>query len=381
MQLLGAHEAFARADARLIERFIENSVVEKKSGRVKGAVLAEYFSMWANTAPEGGLILVGVENDGTKTGLVGLSDRQIADIELAGPNLCPDARFEQKRIEIINNKGQPDILILFYIKFNAGRVVETHKRRAFIRRGDEKHELSDLEKNELRIDRGEIDFEDEFCGLEYPSDFRLDEIKTFSENVCETFSTNSPRTDEEVLQMRRLGKIVAGKFRPNTACALLFANDPAARFPGCKIRFFQFDGDEEGTGAKFNATKDIWIEGTIPELISGARTVIKSQIRDYTRLGPNGKFFRGPEYPEDAWYEAVVNACVHRSYNMRNSTVFVKLFYSRLEIESPGASRPGLLQKTFTITAYPETGGSLRRCIALNTCFARTRAPAGCATQ
>jgi hypothetical protein len=33
---------------------------------------------------------------------------------------------------------------------------------------------------------------------------------------------------------RRLGKIVNGKFVPNNACALLFAKDPCAKFPGCK---------------------------------------------------------------------------------------------------------------------------------------------------
>lgn len=342
MQLLAPHEAFARANAALIDRFIENSSVEKKSGRIKGQILAEYFSMWANTSPEGGLMLVGVEDDGTKTGLLSLSDRQIADIELAGPNLCPDARFEQKRIKIINNKEQEDFVILFYVKFSQNRVVETHKRRAFIRRGDEKHELLDLEKMELRIDRGEIDFEDQFCGLEYPKEFRLTEIRDFADSIRESMVTGTPRTDEEVLQMRRLGRVASGQFRPNNACALLFAQDPVVKFPGCKIRFLRFDGDEEGSGAKFNATKDFWIEGTIPEIINRARVLIKAQIREYTRLGANGKFFTGPEYPEDAWYEAIVNACVHRSYNIRNSTVFVKLFDSRMEIESPGGFPSGI---------------------------------------
>src|SRR4029077_6800051 len=47
-----------------------------------------------------------------------------------------------------------------------------------------------------------------------------------------------------------------------------------------------------------------------------------------------------PEYPRDAWYEAIVNACVHRSYGMKNMNVFVKMFDDRLVIESPGAFPP-----------------------------------------
>lgn len=353
VQLLSPHEAFTLASEKLIDRLIENSSMEKKSGRSKPAVLAEYFSMWANTGPNGGLLIVGVENDGTKTGLLSLSPKQIAELELAGPNLCPDARFEQKQIRIINNKNHADFVILIYVKFSSKRVVETVRHDAFIRRGDQKHKLSDFEKQELRIDRGEIDFEDEPCGLLYPAQFRLDEIAEFATAVRQGITGASQRTDEEVLQMRRLGQNVDAGFRPNNACALLFARDPLTRFPGCKLRFLRFDGDVEGTGAKFNATKDIWIEGTVPEIINEARAAIKAQIRDYTRLGPDGRFFTGPEYPEDAWYEAVVNACVHRSYNMRNTTIFVKMFDSRLEVESPGGFPPGITPENIYNQSIP----------------------------
>jgi ATP-dependent DNA helicase RecG len=74
VQMLAPHEAFTRADSALIDRLIEDSVVEKKNGRIKPSPLAEYFSMWANTSPAGGLIIVGVENDGTITGLNSLSN-------------------------------------------------------------------------------------------------------------------------------------------------------------------------------------------------------------------------------------------------------------------------------------------------------------------
>lgn len=342
IMMLSAHEAFAHANEQMLDRLIENSVMERKSGKVKPSVLSEYFSMWSNTSPHGGLLIIGVEDDGTKTGLLSLSHSQIADIELAGPNLCPDARYEQKRVNIKNARGQDDFILLFYIKYNEKRVVENNKREAFIRRANQKHRLEDLEKQELRIDRGEIDFEDEYCGLQYPEDFRIQEIADFANSVSVTLQGASKRSDEEVLKLRRLGHLSNGKFRPNNACALLFAKDPLVRFPGCKIRFLKFDGDIEGTGAKFNATKDLWFEGTVPEIVNAARASIKAQIRDYTRLGPDGKFFTGPEYPDDAWYEAIVNACVHRSYNMRNTTVFVKMFDSRLEIESPGGFPPGI---------------------------------------
>ena len=47
-----------------------------------------------------------------------------------------------------------------------------------------------------------------------------------------------------------------------------------------------------------------------------------------------------PEYPQWAWFEALVNACVHRSYNSSGSEITVKFFADRLEIESPGGFVP-----------------------------------------
>jgi ATP-dependent DNA helicase RecG len=63
-------------------------------------------------------------------------------------------------------------------------------------------------------------------------------------------------------------------------------------------------------------------------------------MRNFTRLGSDGKFFTAPEYPKDAWLEAIVNACVHRSYNLKNMNIFVKMFDDRLEVESPGGFPP-----------------------------------------
>ena len=70
--------------------------------------------------------------------------------------------------------------------------------------------------------------------------------------------------------------------------------------------------------------------------------MISSHLRTFSRLDDSGRFFTQPEYPRTAWYEAVVNACVHRSYGdgLTNIPVFVKMFSDRLVIESPGPFPP-----------------------------------------
>jgi ATP-dependent DNA helicase RecG len=145
---------------------------------------------------------------------------------------------------------------------------------------------------------------------------------------------------EEILKQRRLGKIEKDIFVPNNACALLFAKDPNLLFPGCSIRFLRFEGETEETGQKYNAIKDVWLEGCVPELIVDAAKVVQSQLREFSRLGNDGKFYTAPEYPYEAWYEAIVNACVHRSYGLKNMNIFIKMFDDRLVIESPGGFPP-----------------------------------------
>lgn len=86
--------------------------------------------------------------------------------------------------------------------------------------------------------------------------------------------------------------------------------------------------------------KDVTIEGPVPILIIETAKIVESQLRTFSKLGGDGKFYTDPEYPHGAWYEAIVNACVHRSYSMKNQNIFVRMFDDRLEIESPGGFPP-----------------------------------------
>jgi ATP-dependent DNA helicase RecG len=115
---------------------------------------------------------------------------------------------------------------------------------------------------------------------------------------------------------------------------------PCREIPGCKVRFLRFDGKTEGVGEKWNAVKDVSIEGPIQELIVQTEKTIDGQLREFSKLGKDGTFYTALEYPKPAWYEAIVNACCHRSYGLKNISIFVNMFDDRLEIENPGGFMP-----------------------------------------
>ena len=115
----------------------------------------------------------------------------------------------------------------------------------------------------------------------------------------------------------------------------------------------RFEGREERTGDRYNIVKDEMVEGTIPQLIIRASEVIASQVRDFSWLGRDGKFVTAAEYPRDAWYEAIVNACAHRSYSLKTMNVFVRMFDDRLEVTSPGGLPPIVTPENIYDTTCP----------------------------
>jgi ATP-dependent DNA helicase RecG len=340
LALLTIDEIYASASAELLVQLNEDRRIERKPPGYHPDALGEYFSMWANTSPEGGIIVVGQHDKGPLLGCSGLPQHDLNRLEKTAMDYCPDAKNVSKRIEVLNPDGQRDFVVVFRVYYRPDRVVKTVSGGAFVRIGDSKKRLSDHEVRELEIDKGQIEFELEPCALSYPEDFDLPLMKQFTARFSGMRALSS-HSDEEILALAHLGKRIGAQgFLPNMACALLFAIDSRQIFPGAFVRFLRFEGEVEGSGEKFNAVKDIWLDGNIPNQIAKVEGVLDSQLREFSRLGQDGKFYTAPEYPKPAWYELIVNACVHRSYGMRNMNIFVKMFADRLEVVSPGGFPP-----------------------------------------
>ena len=297
--------------------------------------------MWANTV-DGGLIVVGMENNGGISGCSTNGVEYVNKLESHARDHCPDARVEARRLVANNAHGVSDFLLLFRVHYDESRVVKTSAGDAFIRSGQSKRRLKSSEIRELEIDKGQVDIEQELCGsIRFPDDFDARLVEDFIASVRERSAYPEHLTETEILELRRLGRRKDTKFIPNTACVLMFAKDPIPLFPGCKVRFLRHEGEVEGTGKKWNVVKDINLEGNVPTLISLTESALRSQLREFSRLGDDARFYTAPEYPRDAWFEAVVNACVHRSYGeMKKMNIFVRMFDDRLEVESPGGFPP-----------------------------------------
>src|ERR1700676_3891036 len=73
IRLLAADDIFDKADEALLKALDEDSRIERKPSSYSGSALGDYFSMWANTCPEGGLIVLGQSDDGKFEGCESLT--------------------------------------------------------------------------------------------------------------------------------------------------------------------------------------------------------------------------------------------------------------------------------------------------------------------
>jgi ATP-dependent DNA helicase RecG len=213
--LVSLDEIYANASQELLGKLEEDRRFERKPAGIKPYALQDWFSMFANTTPEGGLIAIGVADKGTIEGCSRLSQSQINDLEKMR-NLVFDSHPRSRRVPVMTEHGE-DFVILYRVPYNETMVVETSDGRAFIRVGDECHLMADQEKQEIAADKGQVQTElQPVPDYKFPDDFDLNLIKMFADGFRQDRGLSRDRLpDIDILKMRHLGKISDGQFEPN----------------------------------------------------------------------------------------------------------------------------------------------------------------------
>jgi ATP-dependent DNA helicase RecG len=143
LDLWRVDEIYSEAGVDLLQEFREDKRIERKLGGAHAELIAEYVCMWANTPPIGGLIVLGIEDNGDITGCSAHS-QAITEIERrVRSDLVRDARFDTKRLMVRRTaNNEADFITLVWVQHCEDKLVETNKGESFIRLGDSKS-LSD----------------------------------------------------------------------------------------------------------------------------------------------------------------------------------------------------------------------------------------------
>ena len=307
----------------------ENLYLERKRAKISLQDLANEIASFANA--NGGVIVVGITDDGQIEGFNLYGLKKLNDCQkVVSSYLNPVPIYECELVDIKNQKGENDNILLFHVESAMNFIVRNNKDEVYCRQGDSSIKLTSNQIRNLEYDRKERDFEAEVLIDSSIDDIDLDMVELYRNRL----GTKLPA--EQVLKARGFLKEKNGELHFTKAGMLLFGKNPTVYLPSARVRVLKFEGNNFQVGAAMNIIKDRTFDSCLYKTIEQAKDFINSQLREFTHLNQEGIFETVPEYPEFAWYEGLVNAVTHRDYSNSGEYITIKLFDDRLEICSPG---------------------------------------------
>ncbi|MDE0077271.1 MAG: putative DNA binding domain-containing protein [Caldilineaceae bacterium] len=322
----------------------ENSRVEFKRDDCRPDELATEISALLNL--EGGVILLGVEDDGAISGLT--RSREAAEewvMNIARQNLQPAIIpvWTCMEIEVGKNIGVIELAADI-----PGKPYKARRGRAwvtYIRAGSTSREATREEEGRLyqaaRLVRYEIKPVPD-TGLE---SLDMDRIENYYQDVLKR--SLPARTDLEnrwrlLLNSDLLVEAGAG-VGASVAGLLLFGKNPNRRLPQAGVTAVAFPGLEK----EYNTVDEERIRGPLTPRVSEDGDVVERGVIDRTvdfikrNMGSvayldGGRRIHKKSFPLDAVREAVVNAVAHRDYAREGTDIEVSLYQDRFEVISPG---------------------------------------------
>ncbi len=296
---------------------------QRRNPRSLANSLAEVLTGLANA--NGGTLLVGVEKDGTPTGIP-FSKEEVAMLkEAPGRLVDPPLSFEVEESE-----KDGEFVLLFRV--HPGTYVHrTAAGKCFLRIGDRNVLLEAGQVEVLERVRVSGLFERQYVLRASLEDLDLKLVE-------ETFAKVDLEGDPKAILRERYRLIFPSKDQPKVTMAalLLFGKDVLLWHPRPGVDFVRYEGSEVGFGEAYNVKERIRIEGPLVALIQETMKVVQARLKQMPErfdLFYAEKF----EYPLFALQEAVVNAVAHRDYTLYGAPVEVRMFDDRLEVRSPGA--------------------------------------------
>lgn len=316
----------------------------KKPRLVKSicADIGEALVSFANA--DGGSILIGVEDDGTITGIPHNDDEIQTMLNSIKTHI-----YQNQQLPLNNsNKLILDNKTILYFSVNKGTtmIYQLPDGRC-VRRKDKSTMPASVDQ--IQFERQEIksrEYDSQFVDGALVTDLDLRLLQGIADQYIKGLSV------ERYLQQIGLAEYGQNGLRLKRASLLLFATDIDKWHPRSQVRFLKIKGNTLEVGEKYNVVSDDTVKGNIFELVIKSWEHLRSYLAYKTEFGSNSQFEQKYIYPEDAVRETILNAIAHRDYSIVNP-IEIFIFDDRMEIKSPGA-----LISTLTVKNLYELEGS-----------------------
>ena len=335
---------------------IENLIGEATEYDKKQAVETKKPKSWcksvsafANTS--GGILIFGVADDGTVIGLADAERDAETISEIIKNRLSPIPEFT---LEFNTSKDDKKLIILRIYKgeetpyyYSADGVTE-----AYIRIGNESVPADSTDLKRL-VMRGKNTSFDSLVSTYDIGDYSFTKLK-------ERFKIWTGRSFEEKSYIS-MGMVTdSGKL---TNAGALLADESPIRWS--RVFCTHWNGKTK-SGGIVDAFDHAEYSGSLISLLNDAESFIMNNTKTIWKKLPNSRL-ELPEYVHRSYFEALVNALIHRDYLINGSEVHVDIFDDRMEIYSPGGMPDGTVIQDRNIQAIP----SMRRNPVIADIFAR----------
>lgn len=322
----------------------ENSGVEFKSDNITPEALAGEMAAFLNL--EGGHILLGVEKDGTVSGLT--RDRQKAEewvMEAARVNLQPPAIPYWETIRWDDEKVVGVVLVPADAPDKPYKVKRASAWITKVRVGTTTRNAGREEEERLYQQSGRLRY-----GVKPVLGAGLDtlDMRRLRDYLVRVLKGTAPdEGDSEQWQSLLLNLELAtastGRVTATVNGTLLFGSDPRRDLPQSGIRAVCYPGRQPDYATR----ADQELRGPMVLLGAADGSMVEiglvEQAWDFVRRNTMPTAFLDGfrridrwEYPEDVVREAVVNALVHRDYSIAGTDIMLVIYSDRLEVQSPG---------------------------------------------
>ncbi len=322
----------------------ENSCVEFKRDDVWPEDLAKEISALLNL--EGGVILLGVEDDGSISGLT--RDRKDAEewlMNIARNNLQPEA------IPVWTSMTTRDGSVVGVIKLLADSPGKPHKAKrakawvTYTRVGSTSRVATRDEEARLYQAARLVRYDLKAVQDVGVNNLDMNRVANYFRDVLKR-STPSQADGESWRQLLRNSDMlvrVKDSDSASVAAVLLFGRNPNRRLPQAGVTATAFPS----TDKDYNMVDEERIRGPLTPIVSARDDLVERGVIDRTvdfvkRNMGSVAWIEGARrhykqaYPVEAVREAVVNAVAHRDYALEGTDIEVSLYSDRLEVISPG---------------------------------------------
>lgn len=310
----------------------EDHFLDFKSKNIKPAKLQETFVSFANT--DGGELYIGVEDEKFQgERICGFKKQEEANDILATLLQTTNPSVENLEIEFINFKDLGLVLHILIPKSPAVHYAANEK--CFIRINASTREIKGEKILALGYAKGTRQYEKQLI-----RNATIDEIIEcgFLTNYLERI--DSQLLPENFLRKQRLVDKENDIFYPNVGCILLFDEEPQATLDTrCSIKLYRMRTTEKEYDRRHLESPPITINGNLEQLIDRTLQNIDIMLED-SLYKSDGKYLK-LKYPSVAIKELIVNAIIHRDYNLSDD-IHVIIYDDRIEIKSPG-KLPGFI--------------------------------------